>query len=84
MTFYNIFDVSGTNRSLKIPLGLKNTSPKKYCVNHSKMERDARKRVRNLNKYKRTVERSVGRDMKVVSLRTYVNDYASLLEWEEE
>lgn len=60
----NIFDISGTNRSLKIPLGLKSIHPKKYCVNHSKLERDARNRVRNINKYQRTIARNVGRSLK--------------------
>lgn len=64
-SFIQSFDISGTNRSLKIPLGLKNISSKKRCVNHSKLERDARARVRNLNKYQRTVARNVGRNMKV-------------------
>ena len=78
------YDISGSNRSLKIPMGLKNISPKKKCVNHSKLERDARNRVRNLNKYKRTISRSFGRNIKVSLLRSYVNDYSTLLEWEEE
>jgi hypothetical protein len=59
-----LFDLTGTNRSLKIPLGLKMINPKKICVNHSKMERDARQRVRNLKKYQRTMERNVGRKLK--------------------
>jgi hypothetical protein len=59
-----MFDISGTNRSLKIPLGLKTIHSKKICVNHSKMERDARNRVRNLKKYQRTISRNIGRLMK--------------------
>ncbi len=59
-----LFDISGTDRSLKIPLGLKSINPKKFCVNHSKMERDARQRVRNLNKYQRTISRNIGRNLK--------------------
>jgi len=57
-------DISGSNRSLKIPLGLKTVKAKKHCVNHSKLERDARARVRNLNKYQRTMARNVGRKIK--------------------
>ncbi len=60
----NSFDLTGSNRSLKIPLGLKGINSKKRCVNHSKMERDARKRVRDLKKYQRTIARNVGRNMK--------------------
>jgi hypothetical protein len=59
-----LFDLTGSNRSLKIPLSLKTIKSKKICVNHSKMERDARQRVRNLKKYQRTVERSIGRKLK--------------------
>ena len=77
------FDIAGTNRSLKIPMGLKKLSPKKYCVNQSKLERDARERVRNIRKYQRTIARNIGRKNKVLSLRSYVNDSSTLLEWEE-
>ena len=58
------FDLSGTHRSLKIPLGLKRIGSKKICVNHSKMERDARNRVRGLKKYQRSIARNVARVIK--------------------
>jgi hypothetical protein len=60
----NLFDLTGTNRSLKIPVGLKGIRSKKICVNHSKMERDARNRVRNLKKYQRSIARNVARELK--------------------
>ena len=67
----NLFDISGSNRSLKIPLGLKSIQPKKYCVNHSKLERDARNRVRNINKYQRTIARNNGRSLKEKSVEWF-------------
>ena len=70
-----LFDLTGTNRSLKIPLGLKSIKSKKICVNHSKMERDARRRVRNLKKYQRTVERSIGRKLKSESSKSQLDEY---------
>ena len=73
---YNMNDISGSNRSLKIPLSLKGINAKKICTNHSKMERDARNRVRALNKYNRTIKRLNARKLK----ETHNND---LLEWEE-
>jgi hypothetical protein len=69
----DIYDISGTNRSLKIPLGLKPIHPKKYCVNHSKIERDARKRVRTINKYQRTIARNVSRSLKDMN-NVWMND----------
>ncbi len=60
----SLFDITGSNRSLKIPDGLKGIRSKKICVNHSKMERDARNRVRNLKKYQRSIARNVARTMK--------------------
>lgn len=72
MSFFTNFDISGTNRSLKIPLTLKKITSKKFCVNHSKMERDARERVRNLKKYQLSISRREGRNRK---------DY--LLKWDE-
>ena len=73
-TTYNMNDISGSNRSLKIPLSLKGIKAKKFCTNHSKMERDARNRVRALNKYSRTIKRITARKIKDNSLQTHVND----------
>lgn len=51
-------------RSLKVPLTLQHLNPKKYCVNSSKLEKEARDHVRGLNKYRRMIERNAGRKQK--------------------
>ncbi len=69
-----LFDLTGSNRSLKIPIGLKTIKAKKICVNHSKMERDARQRVRNLKKFQRTVARNIGRKFKSDNSKTPMDE----------
>jgi hypothetical protein len=76
----DLFDISGTNRTLKVPIRLKSIKTKKVCINHSKLERDARKRVRSIKKYQITINRKVGRSFKDVRNKM-IDDYD---EYEEE
>ena len=58
------FNLKGSSRKYKIPLGLKHIKAKKVCVNRTKLEQLARKRVRALLKYQRSMNRMAGRKLK--------------------
>jgi hypothetical protein len=55
------------SRMLKVPITI-HISPKKYCVNNSRLERDLRKRVRDINKYTRSIHRKIERELKNIDL----------------
>ena len=64
MESVQLFNIKGSSREHKIPLGLKHIKAKKICVNRTKLEQLARKRVRDILKYKRSMRIMEGRKMK--------------------
>jgi len=58
------YDIRGTNRSFKLPVGLRHIKAKKVCVNASRIEKVARNRVRNIRKFQRSMARKVARQLK--------------------
>ena len=58
------YDIRGSNRTFKMPVGLRHIKGKKICVNTSRIQKEARDRVRNIRKFQRTMARKIGRQQK--------------------